>query len=142
MILPDVNILVYAFRADTPEHERYATWLGTYVADGGLLALSDAVLAGFVRIVTHPRIMNPPAPTDSALAFVRWLADSPGAHWLSSSPIVWREFEGIVSLDRGVRGNLVPGAYLAALCVAHGATLATADRDFARFERLRRLDPA
>ncbi|MGN6200410.1 PIN domain-containing protein [Humibacter sp.] len=38
--------------------------------------------------------------------------------------------------------NLVPDAYFAAMCLAHGARLATADRGFARFAGLDWFDPA
>lgn len=141
MILPDVNVLVYAFREDTPQHDRCAAWLSEQLARSGGLALCDAVVSGFLRIVTHPRIFSPPAPTERAFEFVQWLRESPGIAWLGYSPAVWDAFGQICAEDRGVRGNLVPDAYLAALCIAHGATIATDDRDFARFEVLRRVKP-
>lgn len=141
MILPDVNVLVYASRADTPQHDECAQWLRKLVDRGHGLALCDTVIFDFLRIVTNPRIMSPPTPIDHALEFARWLGESPGVQWLSSSPAVWRAFDDIAREDRGVRGNLIPDAYIAALCVAHGATVATNDRDFARFDGLRRLDP-
>lgn len=142
MILPDVNVLVYAFRADTPRHGEYAAWLEELATRGHGLALCDAVIAGFLRIITHPKVISPPTPTADALGFVQWLVEAPGVQWLGPSRQVWSVFEGIAVEDRGVRGNLVPDAYLAALCRAHGATIATSDRDFARFEGLRRIDPA
>lgn len=140
MILPDVNVLVYAFGRDTGEHDAYSGWLRSAAA-GETLALSDAVLSGFLRIVTNPKILDPPAPTHDALEFVRWLIDSPRVHWLRSSPSVWEAFAKLAD-DAFVRGNVVPDAYLAALCISHNARLATADRGFARFERLRWFDPA
>lgn len=141
MILPDVNILIYAFRADTPRHEHYAAWLKRLVSSGGQLALCDAVISGFLRIATHPKVISPPTPIEQALDFARWLMDSPGAHWLGPSSSVWSTFEQIASIDRGVRGNLIPDAYLASLCLSHGVQIATADRGFARFEGLRLVDP-
>lgn len=141
MILADVNVLVYAFRADAAEHEVYARWLRSAVEGTETLALCDTVLSGFLRIVTHPRIVDPPTPTGRAVDFVQWLIDAPGAHWLPPSPVVWAAFADL-STDRAVRGNLVPDAYLAATCIAHGARLATADRGFARFPGLRWFDPA
>lgn len=142
MILPDVDALVYAFRADTPQHADYAAWLEELASRGHGLALCDAVITGFLRIVTHARVFSPPAPTEQAVEFVRWLIEVPGVQWLGPSGKVWSEFAEISAVDRGVRGNLVPDAYLAALCIAHGAAIATSDRDFARFEGLRRIDPA
>lgn len=141
MILPDVNVLVYAFRDDAEQHEPYARWIQETVAGAEAIAISDAVLSGFVRVVTHPRLVDPPAPTSRALEFVDWLIAAPGAHWVAPGAAVWATFATLAE-DRGIRGNLVPDAYLAALCIAHGARLATADRGFARFERLRFFDPA
>lgn len=141
MILPDANVLIYAFRTDVPQHERCAAWLEGAVRGGNDLALCEAVISGFLRIVTHPRVVSPPTPMEQALGFVRWLVESPGVHWLGPAPAVWDTLDRIVSEDRGVRGNLVPDAYLASLCLAHGAAIATADRGFARFEGLKRIDP-
>lgn len=141
MILPDVNVLIYAFRADTPQHDRCAAWLREAVTGGTGLALCDTVIASFLRIVTHPKIISPPAPIERALEFAHWLIDNPRVHWLGPATSTWEIFERISADDHGVRGNLVPDAYLAALCLAHGAEIATTDRDFARFEGLRRIDP-
>jgi toxin-antitoxin system PIN domain toxin len=141
MILPDVNVLVYSFREDVPEHNDYSRWLQDVVDASESIALCDLVLSGFVRIVTHPKIADPPTPTRKALEFVRWLSESPGAHWVSSGPKVWDALDRLAT-DRAVRGNLVPDAYLAAVAIAHGARVATADRGFARFPGLRWFDPA
>lgn len=141
MILCDVNVLVYAFRDDAPEHSRYGPWLRETAAGLEPLLLCDAALSGFVRIVTHPSIADPPAPTARAVAFVRWLAESPGARWASSGPAVWDAFDALAT-DRMIRGNLVPDAYLAAVAAAFGARIATADRGFARFPGVRWFDPA
>lgn len=40
MILPDVNVLVYAYRREAAEHERYAHWLAEAVSTGDGLALA------------------------------------------------------------------------------------------------------
>jgi len=69
MILPDVNVLVSAFRADAEQHEPYAAWLHEVVSTGASLALCDHGLAGFMRVVTHPRIAD------------RGFARYPGLHW-------------------------------------------------------------
>ncbi|MGH3537378.1 MAG: PIN domain-containing protein [Pseudonocardiaceae bacterium] len=64
------------------------------------------------------------------------------ARWLPSSDAAWTELERLVEQDRGLRGNLVPDALLAALARAHGCRIATADRSFARFPGVRTFDPA
>ncbi len=141
MILPDVNVLVYAYRREAPDHERYATWLDGLVGGADDLALVDVVLTGFVRIVTNPRIMADPAPTKEALGFVDVLRTARRARWLPPTVAAWGHLAGIVAADPQVRGNLVPDAWLAALAMAHGCRLATADRGVARFEGLRWFTP-
>lgn len=140
MIVPDVNVLVYAFRDEAPEHDRYAEWLNAAV-EREPVGVADAILSGFVRIVTHPRITSAPAPIAAAIEFTRSLADAPSVQWLAGGATSWSQFEALAAHDSGIRGNLVPDAYIAALCLANGARLATRDRGFARFPGLRTFDP-
>ncbi len=135
MILPDVNVLVYAFRREAAEHERYASWLAETVRTSEL-GLAESVLLGTVRVVTSPRIMADPAPTPVALQFVETLLDAPRARLLSPTKATWGRFRTIASSDAHVRGPLVPDAWIAALALSHGCRLATADRGFARFAGL------
>lgn len=141
MILLDVNVLVFAYRRESPRHAAYAEWLAQ-VRRREELALIDVVLSGFVRIVTHPRIYAEPAPTDHALSFVELLRGAPRARSLGPSTAAWRELAVIAASDDGVRGNLVPDAFLAATARAHGCRVATADRGFARFAGVDWFDPA
>ena len=135
MIAPDVNVLVDAFREDSPHHARVAPWWRSVVASERTFALFEQVLAGFVRVVTHPRIFDPPAPLDRALEFVEAIEAQPNALRLRSGERHWEIF---VKLCRAsdARGNLVADAYLAALAIEHGCTWITSDRGFARFEGL------
>lgn len=142
MILPDVNVLVYAFRKESLHHETYAEWLSGVVAGDDQLALHDQVLGGFLRIVTHRRIYADPAPATTALAFVDALRAARRACWLSAGDTAWERFGDFVRADRQIVGDLVPDAQLAATAVVHGCRLATADRGFARYPGLRFFDPA
>lgn len=141
MILPDVNTLVYAFRREAEHHEAYAAWLGGVVSGSDDLALTDLVSVGFVRIVTNPRIFADPAPTAAALDFVAAVHSGPRVRRLPETQVAWDTFTRIAAADRAVRGNLVPDAWLAALALAHGARIATADRGFARFTGVEWFDP-
>ena len=141
MILPDVNVLVYAYRREAERHDEYAAWLRGVVSGADELALVDVVLTGFVRVVTNPRILAEPAPTSAALAFVDVLRSAPRVRWLASTSAAWATFVELSQADPMVRGNLVPDAWLAALALSHGCRLATADRGFARFARLDFFDP-
>lgn len=141
MILPDVNVLVHAFREGAENHREYADWLTDLLSGADELALVDSVIAGFVRVVTNPRISRPPASTALALEFVSGLRNARRAVWLPPTAAVWDQFAELAHHDRAIGGNLVPDAYLAATAIVHGAELATADRGFGRFPKLRWFDP-
>ena len=138
MQLPDVNVLIYAHRADAPEHGRYAAWLRTLTASSAPFALSGTVLAGFLRVVTNARIFDPPTPMETAIAFCQRLVARPRAALVTPGRRHWSIF---VRLCGGVRGPLVTDAYLAALAIEHGCELMTTDSDFARFPELRWRHP-
>ncbi|WP_166984050.1 TA system VapC family ribonuclease toxin [Paramicrobacterium fandaimingii] len=142
MILPDVNVLIYAFDEESPRHSEYAQWLERAVNDPEDIALFDPVLSGFVRIVTHPRVFTHPAPTPVALSFVTALVNSHSARWLRSSPEMWNALSSFVDDDDKIKGNMVPDALIAAAAVVHGAKIATADRGFSRFPGVISFDPA
>lgn len=140
MILPDVNMLIYAFRRESPRHEEYAQWLAETVA-ANEVALVESVLTGFLRIVTHRRIYADPAPMVDALAFVTALRAAPKARTLAATAATWERMRSIVRTDPQVRGPLDPDAWLAAMALSHGCRLATADRGSARYSRLDYFDP-
>ncbi|MFZ6004429.1 MAG: TA system VapC family ribonuclease toxin [Actinomycetota bacterium] len=141
MIIPDVNVLVYAFKEVTPHHAAYRTWLLAALDGDEGLGLLDPVLTGFVRIVTHPKVFQRPAPTTDALAFVEALRLAPGSRELRATDASWGRLAGLARTDRALRGNLAPDAFLASVALAQGGRIATADRGYARFDGLRFFDP-
>jgi toxin-antitoxin system PIN domain toxin len=132
----DVNILVYAHRPESDRHEQYRSWLDDGRRGPEPLGVSDVVLSGFVRIVTHPRIFREPTPLDGALAFADALRQGPAVLPISAGERHWAIFSQLCR-QAGATGNRVPDAYIAALAIEHGATCVTADRGFARFPGLR-----
>jgi toxin-antitoxin system PIN domain toxin len=140
VILTDVNVLVYAYRAESVDHASYFRWLETTANGDEAFALSGMVLSGFVRVVTHPRIFRPPSPIDDALGFAEDLLSQPNCVMTRPGPRHWPLFARLCR-ESGARGNLVPDAYLAALAIEAGCELVTADRDFARFKGLRWRHP-
>ncbi len=140
MILPDVNVLVYAFREAAPGHNAYRAWLERSIGGDEAFALSDVVLSAVVRLTTHPRIFAPPSTLPAALAFCDALRGQPNAVPVVPGPRHWDIFRRLC-LDGNAKGNLAPDAYLAALAIEHGCELITTDRDFARFPGLRWRHP-
>jgi toxin-antitoxin system PIN domain toxin len=140
MLLVDVNVLVYAFWDDAPDHERYAGWLEDLINGEEAYGLSDLVLSGFLRIVTHPGVFAAPASMDRALQFVELIRGRPQSVPIAPGPRHWEIFTRLCRTT-GVRGNLVPDAYLAAMAIECGAEWVTTDRDYARFPGLRWRTP-
>lgn len=136
----DTNVLVYAHRPESPDHERYRDWLDGCRGGDEALGLSALVLSGFLRVVTHPRVFRDPTPLDVALAFVEALRGTPQALGVAPGERHWGIFTRLCA-EADARGNLVPDAYLAAMAIEAGATWYSADRDFARFSGLRWRHP-
>jgi toxin-antitoxin system PIN domain toxin len=135
MILADVNVLVYAHREDAPRHVDYRHWLEDLVNSDQAYGVCDLVLSGFLRVVTHPRVFNPPSRLADGLAFAHLLREQPNAVLIAPGPRHWDIFASLC-LAGGVKGNLVPDAYLAALAIESGSEWVTTDRDYSRFPDL------
>jgi uncharacterized protein len=140
VILPDVNVLIYAFREDAERHAEFRDWLRARVQAHEAFALSELVLSGMVRVLTHPKIFDPPTPPHRAIEYGDILRAQPNCVLVQPGPRHWEIFRELVSAA-GARGNLVPDAYLAALAIEHGCEWVTTDRDFARFPGLRWRHP-
>ena len=140
MILPDVNVLVYAFREDAEDHKAYRRWLEEVVSRDETFALADVVLSGFLRVVTHPRVFREPAPVKRAVAFAEALRGQDNCVVLAPGRRHWEIFTGLC-VEAHATGNLIPDAFLAALAVEAGCEWITTDRDYARFPGLRWRHP-
>jgi hypothetical protein len=94
MILPDVNVLVYAHRADAPNHAAYRRWLEDVINGDQAYGMADIVLSGFLRVVTHPRILTHPAT---------WLRRLLSPLNFATSQIVYQSTqEGVIGLFSSV----------------------------------------
>ena len=140
MLLVDVNVLVYAFRRDAPDHEQYAQWLRELMDSDAAFGMADLVLSGFMRIITHPAIFDPPSSSALALAFVNQVRRHPHCMTVAPGARHWDIFLSLCAAT-GATGSLVPDAYLAALAIESGCEWITTDRDFARFRGLRWRHP-
>ncbi len=140
MILLDVNVLVYAHRTDAPNHDRFRNWLEFNVNSDVAYGVSDIVLSGFVRVVTHPRVFQQPTPLETALTFVADVRDRLNCVVVHPSGRHWEIFTRLCR-ETEARGNMVADAYLAALAIESGSEWITTDRDYARFPGLRWRHP-
>ena len=140
MDLPDVNVLVYAYRTDASNHAAYRHWLEDVINGDQSYGMADIVLSGFLRIVTHPRIFNPPSEMTEALEFLHEVRGQPNCIQVAPGPRHWEIFARLCQTT-GVKGNLVPDAYLAALAIESGSRWITTDRDYSRFPGLKWRHP-
>lgn len=140
MIVPDVNLLIYAYNRDAPDHAAARGWWERLLNADDPVGLAWATALGFVRLMTHRAVLVTPLGPQQAIAHVRsWLAQpnvellEPGNRHLE---ILERLLVGI-----GTGGNLITDAHLAALAIEHQAELCSNDTDFGRFPGLRWHNP-
>jgi uncharacterized protein len=140
MVLPDVNVLVYAHREDTPHHTACRDWLERLINGEASYGVSELVLSGFMRVATHPKVFTKPSTLEDAMAFAEQVRERPNCVPVSPGRRHWDIFCSLCT-EAGARGNLVPDAYLAAMAIESGCEWITTDRDFSRFKGLRWRHP-
>lgn len=140
MILPDLNVLVHAHNSDSPVHDRARTWWDECLAGTEGIGLAWVVILGLIRISTHRKILLRPLPVETILERINSWLQLPHVHVPQPSD---RHFDGLRrNLERiGTAGNLTTDAHLATLAQERGYVLYTTDSDFARFDRLRWVNP-
>jgi hypothetical protein len=140
VLLIDVNVLVYAHRADAPNHPRYRKWVESVINADAAYGMSDLILGGFIRIVTHPRVFREPSPLEKAFAFAAEVRDRPNCVLIRPSERHWEIFERLCR-ESGAKGNLISDAFFAALAIESGSIWITTDRDYSRFRGLQWRHP-
>jgi toxin-antitoxin system PIN domain toxin len=138
--LLDVNILVHAHREDSDRHSEMKEWLEEALEAPEGVAISELVLSGCLRVITHPKVFRQPTPLPIALQFVEALRDLENVRILAPGDKHWRLFADLCRKVEA-RGNLIPDAYHAALAIETGCEWITLDRGFARFPGLKVCHP-
>lgn len=133
-MIPDVNVLVAAFRHGHARHDVAKRWLEdarTSCSTGkDSLALLAVVVTGFLRIVTSGRVFSTPDKMEDAVAFLDALIGTPGAEYQSEGAEWPMPREKLLTLR--LRSELVTDTWIAAAVQAHAEHLVTFDRDFQR----------
>jgi len=140
VIVPDINLLIYAYDTASPFHSKAKTWWEGCLNGNQRVGLLTVVALGFIRIATHPRIFRDPLSVTEAAGHVRAWMGRPQVEWLEPGS---GHIENVLSLLEGIgtAGNLVTDAQLAAAALQHDAVLHTTDADFTRFADLRWFNP-
>lgn len=138
MIALDTNVLVYAHRPETHDHEAARAALARLSSPW---ALPWPVAHEFVRVVTEPRWFTDPTPLDRALETIAALLSASGCRPIGEGPDHWRRLSELAG-DGHAGRTLLYDARIAAICLSNGVLeLWTADRDFSRFPTLRTRNP-
>ncbi|MBL9156126.1 MAG: PIN domain-containing protein [Verrucomicrobiales bacterium] len=140
MIIPDANLLLYAYDESSPFHERAKAWCEEVMSGPSPLSLLPAVVFGFVRIATHPRVFKDPLSVSEAADHVRsWLA----RRHVQLHEMLPEDVACALGLleAAGTAGNLTTDAQIAAVALRLDAEVHTTDLDFGRFPKVRCLNP-
>lgn len=136
MIVPDLNLLIYAYNLNAPDHAAARAWWEDVMTRMEPIGMPVNVALGFVRLMTNARVLQPPMLLPDALTEVRrWLA-APNVTLLDITSQHWDELEKI-----GWSGPDLSDAHLAALAIEHGGELHTNDTDFTQCPGLRWRNP-
>lgn len=130
-MLVDINILVAAARPDHAQHLIAQRWMTDFLANQPAqdsLLLTMPVVAGFVRLVTNPRVFKTPTTPSEALVVIKKLLEYPSVRWVQKSA-EWDSFEALVS-DKNLAGNDIPDAWLASLAISLSEPFVTFDKGF------------
>lgn len=140
MILPDVNLLVYAYDETSKCHSRAKPWWENQLNGSRMIGLAWVTLLGFIRLLTNPRIFENPYSPREIMAIVKIWLEQPQVKIVHPSD---QHFRLLASLTEhiGTAGNLTTDAHLAALAIERGFVLHTTDADFARFPGLKWKNP-
>jgi toxin-antitoxin system PIN domain toxin len=138
--LPDVNVLLYAYDREAPQHDACRAWLEAAFNSEELVALPWLTLLAFLRITTNSKAYKRPLQNTEACDIVSaWIA-RPNVRVIEAGERFWEVLRAQI-VEAQVSGPLVSDAALAALAIEHGAAMVSVDRDFRRFRGLRLIDP-
>jgi uncharacterized protein len=140
VILPDVNVLLNAFRTEAPEHQKHEEWLGLVLGGEAAYGMSPQVLCSVIRIATNRQIYAEPASLDLAIGFTNAMLDRPNCQIVQPGPRHWDIFTRLCR-EAKATGNLVSDVWFAALAIESGCEWITHDRDFAKLPGLRWRPP-
>jgi len=141
MILPDVNVLIYAFRQDVPQYSICRPWLNGLIEGDARFGVSPLALGALVRVTTNPRAYKEPSTIEEAFGFCENILGQPHCQVVDPGERHWDIFRRLC-IDTDTRGSRVTDAWFAALAIEWGCEWITLDRDYARFPGLKWRAPA
>ena len=140
MLLPDINLLIYAHNLRATHHQKALEWWNRCLQGAEGVALAWAVVLGFVRIATHPKVFERPMTVEEALGRVEEWLSLPHVHMIDPAQNHFQVWSSLLT-HIGTAANMTTDAHLAALAIERGLILHTTDTDFARFPGLKWKNP-
>lgn len=140
MILPDANLLLYAYDSDSPCHKVAARWWTGLLSGHEPVGLCAVVMFSFLRLSTHPKVFDRPLTVAEATTRIRSWIERPNVRVLYPGP-KHLDIVCVLLAAAGTGGNLVSDAQIAALALEYGAEIHSADTDFARFRGVKWTNP-
>lgn len=140
MILVDANLLLYAYDEDSTQHVRAKHWLESTLNGETDVRFALTTVLAFLRIGTDPRVYAHPRSAADAISIVSSWFERSNVSLALPTDNHWQTLDKVAAGGKA-KGPLLMDAHLAALAIEHGAVLASADRDFARFRELKVVDP-
>ncbi len=141
MIIPDVNLLLYAYNGSSQYHNQAKKWWETCLSGNEPVGLVNPVIFAFIRIATSFRVFSNPMSIPEVFSHINsWIARSvtqvlePGSSYYS-------DVQDLLILAGSAGGNLVTDAQIAAFAHTHRAIVHTADYDFKRFPNIQSYYP-
>lgn len=139
MIIPDVNLLIYATNSDSRLHGRAREWWRSTLAGDELVGIPWASILGFLRLSTSTSVYQKPLSMDAAVAIVETWLESPNV--LLINPGLRHVHALRVFTPQAEGGSIVNDVHLAVLAWEHGGTVYSADRDFSRIPQVAWINP-
>ena len=140
MIIPDINLLLYAYHSGSPFHAKVAAWWQACLSGTEPVGLPQVVIFGFLRISTNSKIFQDPLTPSEAIRHIRAWLEQPAVQLLPSDSHQVEEALKLLE-TLGAAGNLVTDAQIAAAALDNRAVVHTSDSDFAKFPNLRWFNP-
>jgi toxin-antitoxin system PIN domain toxin len=140
VIIPDVNLLLYAVISGFPQHSRAHAWWEQAVNSPARIGLTQPAVFGFLRIATNARVLQSPLPVKDATGYIRDWLGQPNVDLLVPGAQHLRTALGLLE-EIGTAGNLTTDVQLAAYAIEHQGEIHSNDTDFARFPQVKWINP-
>jgi uncharacterized protein len=140
MIIPDTNLLVYAYDRGSSNHSPARAWWESSLSGSEPVGIPWIVALAFVRLMTHSTLSENPMSVIQASSILQEWLEIPVCRLLPTTEKTFAHFLHLIS-DEDIGGNLTTDALIASSAVEFGGTIYSNDRDFDRFQFIRRINP-